>query len=65
MISRHHIPSNVVSQGAYCKKCGKQTQHRVEASHKLGPCLDCMKKVEENFKLRPKPEESKQERLFA
>lgn len=40
-----HYPKNVVETSAWCRRCGKETMHRVDAP-KLGPCLACMKALE-------------------
>lgn len=40
-----HFTRNTVSVAAYCKKCGRQTQHRVDDRIK-GPCMECMSKLE-------------------
>lgn len=44
-MSKHHT-RNTVSFAAYCKKCGKMTQHRVDDKRK-GPCLECLKHLDE------------------
>lgn len=36
-----HYTHNTVSVSAYCKKCGRQTMHRVDAGQR-GPCLRCI-----------------------
>jgi hypothetical protein len=36
-----HFTKNTVSATFWCGKCGKRTQHRVDAGRK-GPCLECM-----------------------
>lgn len=59
----HHYTRSTVSVSAYCKKCNKQTQHRVD-DHRRGPCLDCIARLEKQFAVRPKPAE-KQRGLFA
>lgn len=41
-----HYPRNQVSTDAYCKKCGKVTQHRVDDRRK-GPCLKCIARLEQ------------------
>jgi len=40
-----HFTRNTVSASAWCAQCKKQTQHRVDGV-KLGPCLDCIQKLE-------------------
>lgn len=55
-----HYTRNTVSADAWCAKCRKNTQHRVD-DRRLGACLDCI--------ARPlaerKPEKAVQESLFA
>lgn len=41
-----HYTRNTVSVSAYCSKCGKNTQHRVDGVRR-GPCLECIAKLEE------------------
>ena len=36
-----HYTRNTVSVSAYCSKCAKNTQHRVDGVRK-GPCLECI-----------------------
>lgn len=36
-----HYPRHTVSASAWCAKCQKQTQHRIDNKLK-GPCLVCM-----------------------
>lgn len=38
-----HYTRNTVEVSAWCKKCRKDTMHRVDGV-KLGPCLPCMNK---------------------
>lgn len=40
-----HYPRNTVEVGAWCSKCHKETRHRVDGV-KLGPCFDCMKRLD-------------------
>lgn len=37
-----HYTKNTVSATAWCAKCGKPTEHRVD-SGRLGPCLRCLR----------------------
>jgi hypothetical protein len=37
-----HYTKNTVSATAWCAKCGKPTEHRVD-SGRLGPCLPCLR----------------------
>jgi ribosomal protein L44E len=61
---KEHYTKLTMEVQAYCKKCKKTTFHRIDNGRK-GPCLDCIKRLEENHGMKPKPEESKQEKLFA
>ena len=36
-----HFTKNTLEITAYCARCAKQTQHRVDGGRK-GPCLDCL-----------------------
>lgn len=60
-----HYTRSTVSADAYCKKCGKRTQHRVDSDQmqgRLGPCLECIARLEaEHEELKAQP---KQEALF-
>ena len=40
-----HFPRATISVSAWCSKCQKRTQHRVDDRRK-GPCLDCMAKLQ-------------------
>lgn len=61
-----HYTLLTVSVAAYCNKCQKSTQHRVEGRRR-GPCLDCIAKLEakvaEERLKRPAPA-AEQVRLF-
>jgi ribosomal protein L44E len=39
-----HFTRNTVSAAAWCPKCKKQTQHRIDGVRK-GPCLDCIARL--------------------
>jgi ribosomal protein L44E len=39
-----HFTRNTVSAAAYCPKCKKETQHRVDGVRK-GPCLECIARL--------------------
>jgi len=58
-----HYTRNTVSVSAYCKKCGKTTQHRVDDVRK-GPCLECMAKQDAEIAAR-KMERAEYERQGA
>ena len=38
-----HYTRNTVSAAAWCTKCGKETQHRID-DRRVGPCLVCLEK---------------------
>lgn len=40
-----HYTRNTVQAEAWCSKCHKMTAHRVDAP-KLGPCLDCLERLQ-------------------
>jgi hypothetical protein len=40
-----HYTRNTISASAWCGKCQKQTQHRIDDRRK-GPCLDCIARLE-------------------
>ena len=58
-----HYTRNTVSVSAYCSKCAKKTQHRVDGVRK-GPCLDCIRKQDAEVASR-KAAAEKQRGLFA
>jgi hypothetical protein len=62
--ARHHYTRNTVSAALYCKKCGQETQHRIDGGRK-GPCLPCMARLEANAANREPETEERQEVLFA
>ena len=52
-----HYPRNSISIGAWCKKCLKETPHRIDDRRK-GPCLRCIERLEQLHAaalLKPKP----------
>lgn len=40
-----HFTRSTVSAAFYCKKCQRETQHRIDGGRK-GPCLECIGKLE-------------------
>jgi len=40
-----HYTRNTLECTVYCKRCGKDTQHRVDGGRR-GPCLECIKRLE-------------------
>lgn len=54
-----HYTRDTVEASAWCRKCGKATMHRIDGV-KLGPCLVCLKRLEEENRAAadaPKPAE--------
>ena len=39
-----HYTRDTVSAAAWCRKCKKETQHRVD-DRRRGPCLECLEKL--------------------
>jgi ribosomal protein L44E len=58
-----HYTRNTVSVSAYCSKCAKNTQHRVDGVRK-GPCLECIRKRDLEV-AQGKAEQERQRGLFA
>lgn len=58
-----HYPRSTVSISAWCKRCKRQTHHRVDDRRK-GPCLDCIAKLEDQHAAAPKPAAEKQLNFF-
>lgn len=64
---KQHYTRNTVSAEAWCKKCGKRTQHRVDQDTmqgRLGPCLVCIERLNRETTERFL-EDRKQRELFA
>jgi hypothetical protein len=53
MARNQHYTQNTVSAAAWCNKCKRQTQHRVDV-RRLGPCLDCIARLETEYQARKK-----------
>ena len=51
-----HFTRNTVSAEAWCAKCEKRTQHRVDGV-KLGPCLECIAQLEKLYEAHEKFEQ--------
>ena len=49
-----HYTRNVEWVMAECRKCGKQTPHRVDDRRK-GPCLTCLEKLNAAHDAKPEP----------
>ena len=45
MIARHHSTKSTISAAFHCKKCKKETQHRIDDGRK-GPCLECIARAD-------------------
>lgn len=56
-----HYTRRTVSASAYCRKCGKQTQHRIDDRRK-GPCLECIARLDQQHAAKAKPA---QQELFS
>lgn len=42
------LSRSTISAAFYCKKCRKQTQHRIDGGRK-GPCLECAAKTDAEY----------------
>lgn len=51
MAMGQHYTRNTVAVSAWCRKCGRETRHRVDGV-KLGPCLVCLARLEGEAALR-------------
>ena len=60
-MGKEHYTKNTAQVRAWCKRCERPTMHQVDAG-RLGPCLDCIDKLEEEHKA--KAEFHRQRRLF-
>jgi ribosomal protein L44E len=59
-----HYTRNTVSASAWCAKCKKFTQHRIDGVRK-GPCLECIARLDkQHAELPTKPEVERQRELF-
>jgi hypothetical protein len=59
-----HYTALTVSVSAFCAKCGKHTQHRVDG-HRKGPCLACIERLNAaHASAPPKAEVARQQNLF-
>jgi len=72
-MSGEHFPRNTVSAAAWCTKCSRFTQHRVDHSEKgggrKGPCLECIARLDSQHKAaehksKPAAEPAQQQELF-
>lgn len=48
-----HFTRSTVSASFYCSKCGRFTQHRIDAGRK-GPCTECIARLEQSHGAAPK-----------
>jgi hypothetical protein len=58
----HHFTRNTITATAYCKKCRKNTNHRV-TDRRLDACLECIAKLEAHHAARttnPQPQPQQQ-----
>jgi hypothetical protein len=58
-----HYTRLTVSAAAWCSKCNRSTQHRVD-DRRLGPCLECIAKLELDHAAAAKVEPEKQLTFF-
>lgn len=58
-----HYTRNTISAEAWCAKCQKRTQHRID-DRRIGPCLDCIARLEKRYGELPKAPVAKQASLF-
>ena len=58
---KQHYTRNTVSASAWCPRCNKFTQHRIDDA-RVGPCLDCLARPREPQV--EKPELSPQFEMF-
>lgn len=58
-----HYTRNTVEASAWCRKCHKDTMHRIDGV-KLGPCLDCIKRLNSPAPLGTVEPEVEQRELF-
>ncbi len=64
-----HYTRNTLECTAYCGRCQKNTQHRVDAGRQ-GPCLDCIQRIEKRAaeekakRLQKEADAAKQPNLF-
>jgi ribosomal protein L44E len=63
---KEHYTRSTISAEAWCAKCQKHTQHRVDDCQK-GPCLECIARLEKEYAVKKsKPEKQmEQMKLFA
>ena len=58
-----HYTRSTVSAAFYCKKCGKETQHRID-DRRRGPCMECMARTDALATKPKKTPHAHQEDLF-
>jgi hypothetical protein len=58
-----HYTRSTVSASRYCRKCHKATAHRVDDGQ-LGPCLECIARLEVEHNDRPAIEPARQMELL-
>lgn len=58
-----HFTRNTVSASAWCPKCKKFTQHRIDGVRK-GPCLDCIARLAREHATALEEKVEKQQELF-
>lgn len=64
-----HFTRYDVSAAFFCRKCGKQTQHRIDheptGAGRKGPCLECIARLDQLHDVALKAEPEKQGSLFS
>jgi ribosomal protein L44E len=58
-----HYTRDTIEVSVWCNVCRKETMHRVD-DRRRGPCLQCLKKLEQEAANRPKPPVAQQGKLF-
>jgi hypothetical protein len=68
-MSNYSYPRNQVTTEAYCGRCGRMTEHRLDwkdttRRQKIkGPCLPCMRKADAEWEKR-RARDEEQRKLF-
>jgi hypothetical protein len=58
-----HYTKSTMQVSVWCNPCGKMTMHRVDDGRR-GPCLECLKKLDQQAKDRPAKIEPVQLEMF-
>lgn len=63
---RQHYPGNQISAEAWCRKCKKDTQHKISGHRLSNVCIPCQEKAETEHQARLLlPPQPVQKGLFA